>query len=285
MDKSVVVTGASTGIGYQICSDLITLGYHVFGSVRQAEDGERLAAIFSGSFTPLYFDVTDHDAVDQAAQVVASKLAGKPLVGLFNNAGLAVAGPLLHLSIEDLRYQFEVNVIGLMKVTQAFAPLLGAVENFDGTPGRIVMISSVSGKIGMPFIGAYSGSKFALEGLSQSLRAEMLLYGIEVIVIGPGAVQTPIWDKSINSTMEKFKETPYTESLYIFLNKFVKRSIKTAISVEALSLKIVNIFTHPHPKSRYTMINQKFTNYLLPLLLPSKLINNILGKGLHLIKR
>ena len=264
MNKSVVITGVSTGIGYQLCADLISKGYLVFGSVRKSEDGQRLSDKFGATFIPLYFDITDHAAIEKAALVVEKRLKGATLTGLFNNAGLAVAGPLLHLSVNDLRYQFEVNVIGLIKVSQVFSGLLGTNNQRQGMPGRIVMISSINGKIAMPFIGAYCGSKFALEGLSQSLRTELNIYGIKLIVVGPGPIKTPIFDKTILKATEEFSDTPYEKAMNAFLNKFVLKTINKAMTPEVLSERIIKIFESATPKSNYIITKYHFFNYTLP---------------------
>ncbi|HKI54903.1 MAG TPA: SDR family NAD(P)-dependent oxidoreductase, partial [Anaerolineales bacterium] len=180
--KSVVITGASTGIGKDAARILIENGFRVYGSVRKQEDAERLIKEFGENFIPLLFDITDEAAVHAAAQQVREELNDETLFGLVNNAGIAVAAPMMHLPIEDFRKQLEINVTGQLIVTQAFAPLLGADRSLKGAPGRIVNISSGSGKNGSPFVGAYVTSKHALEGLSESLRREMMLYGIDVII-------------------------------------------------------------------------------------------------------
>ncbi len=273
MNKSVVITGVSTGIGYQLCADLISKGYLVFGSVRKSEDGQRLSDKFGATFIPLYFDITAHAAIEKAALVVEKRLKGATLTGLFNNAGLAVAGPLLHLSVNDLRYQFEVNVIGLIKVSQVFSGLLGTNNQRQGMPGRIVMISSINGKIAMPFIGAYCGSKFALEGLSQSLRTELNIYGIKLIVVGPGPIKTPIFDKTILKATEEFSDTPYEKAMNAFLNKFVLKTINKAMTPEVLSERIIKIFESATPKSNYIITKYHFFNYTLPNLLSVGFLN------------
>src|SRR6185437_4146724 len=211
--KSVVVTGSSTGIGWGIAKVLIAKGFRVFGSVRKAEDGERLRKEFGANFVPLYFDVTDAAAVAKGADQVAGALGGETLFGLVNNAGIAVAGPLLYLKIDEFRHQIDVNLTGQVIATQAFAPLLGADTSRKGKPGRIVMISSVGGRTANPFMAPYCASKFALEGLSESLRRELMLFGIDVIVIAPGAVATPIWDKAEQIDTSRYANTPYATSL------------------------------------------------------------------------
>ena len=175
--QSVVVTGVSTGIGWGCVKVLVASGFRVFGSVRKQADAERLTKEFGANFTPLIFDVTDEAAVAAGAKQVEAALAGETLSGLVNNAGVAVPGPLLNLKIEDFERQIAINLAGPLIVTQAFAPLLGVDRSRKGAPGRIVMISSVGGKNAWPFNGAYSASKFGLEGMSESLRRELMIFG------------------------------------------------------------------------------------------------------------
>ena len=202
---AVVVTGASTGIGEACAQLLAEKGFMVFGSVRKTADAERLKARFGENFAPLFFDVTDAEAVLRAAKEVENWLSGRTLAGLVNNAGIAVPGPLLHVPIADLRRQLEVNLIGQMQVTQAFAPLLGARDPQGGPPGRIVNMSSVAGRIARPFFGPYNASKFGLEGLSDALRRELTVYGIKVVVIQPGMISTPIWDKAEDRRLRRLR--------------------------------------------------------------------------------
>src|SRR6202044_825313 len=168
--QSVVITGASTGIGFAAAKLLLARGFRVFGSVRKQADGDRLKNEFGANFIPLVFDVTDEAAVFAAAREVRSALNGETLAGLVNNAGIAVAGPLLEISADQFRRQMEVNVIGPVIATQAFGPLLGSDPSLKGRKGRIVMISSVAGKSGNPLASPYAASKHAIEGLSESLR-------------------------------------------------------------------------------------------------------------------
>ena len=194
--QSVVITGVSTGIGWATAKLLLTRGFRVFGSGRKPADADRLRGEFGANFTPLLFDVTNEAAVLAAAREVRAALGGETLFGLVNNAGIAVAGPVLELAADEFRRQMDVNVIGPIVSTQAFGPLLGSDPSLKGPRGRIVMISSVAGRNGNPLVSAYSASKHAIEGLSESLRREMMLFGIDVIIIAPGAVKTPIWGKA-----------------------------------------------------------------------------------------
>ncbi len=196
MTKSVVITGVSTGIGHASARSLLARGFRVFGSLRDPSDASRLAAEFGPAFTALAFDVTDPGAVAAAASTVRDALGDATLSGLVNNAGIAVPGPLLELPLAAFQHQLAVNVTGTLIVTRAFAPLLGTDRSRTGPPGRIVMLSSVGGTMAWPFLGAYNTSKFALEGFSEALRREMMLFGIDVVIIRPGPVATAIWEKS-----------------------------------------------------------------------------------------
>src|ERR1041384_392475 len=210
--QSVVVTGVSTGIGWGTTKVLIGHGFRVFGSVRKTQDAERLSKEFGSNFVPLLFDVPDEPAVEAAAKQVREQLNGETLFGLVNNAGIGVPGPLMHMPTDDFRHQLEVNLFSVLIVTKAFLPLLGADRSLRGKPGRIINISSVGGKAGGPFLGAYSASKHGLEGFSESLRRELMLYGIDVIIVGPGSVATPIWDKAEQVEISTFAHTDYIES-------------------------------------------------------------------------
>lgn len=274
--KNLVITGVSTGIGYELARQFLEKGYRVFGSVRKEEDAERLMSEFGSNFMPLLFDVTNYTAIEKAAKLVEEVVGEEGIAGLINNAGIAVGGPALHVDIKDFEYQFQVNVFGLVKCIQSFAPLLGAQENHQAFPGRIINIGSVSGKIGMPFVGPYVGSKFAVEGLSHSIRRELLLYGIDVIVIGPGPVKTPIWQKSIK--MEPYYDTPYGKMLQRFENGMVQKSIERGFTPEYLSRKIAKIFEKRKPKTRYTMAPQALVNYYIPRLLPDRVLDRIAKK-------
>jgi NAD(P)-dependent dehydrogenase (short-subunit alcohol dehydrogenase family) len=173
------VTGVSTGIGWGITKILIQQGFRVFGSVRKTQDAERLSKEFGEKFVPLRFDVTDEAGVQAAARRVREQINGETLFGLVNNAGIAVSAPLIHQSTDDFRHQIEVNLVSVLIVTKAFLPLLGSDRSLRGNPGRIINISSVGGKVGGPFLGAYAASKHGLEGFSESLRRELMLYGID----------------------------------------------------------------------------------------------------------
>jgi NAD(P)-dependent dehydrogenase (short-subunit alcohol dehydrogenase family) len=278
--KSVVVTGSSTGIGWGIAKVLIGKDFRVFGSVRKPEDGERLRKEFGPNFVPLYFDVTDAAAVAKGADQVAAALGGEMLSGLVNNAGIAVAGPLLYVKIDEFRHQIEVNLTGQLIVTQAFAPLLGADRSRKGEPGRIVMISSVGGKNASPFVGPYNASKFALEGLSESLRRELMLFGIDVIIVAPGSVATPIWDKAEKLDLAQYDNTPYMKPLAT-VKDFMLGLGRKGFPPEKLGEAVAVALTAAKPKTRYQVSPQPLLDFL-QVALPKRLVDRVVARQVGL---
>jgi NAD(P)-dependent dehydrogenase (short-subunit alcohol dehydrogenase family) len=278
--RPVVVTGASTGIGWGCVKVLIESGSRVFGSVRKQTDAERLSKEFGTNFTPLIFDVTDEAAVAAGAKQVEAALGGETLFGLVNNAGIAVPGPLLYLGIDDFKHQITVNVTGQLIVTQAFAPLLGVDRARKGAPGRIVMISSVGGKNAMPFLGPYSASKFALEGLSESLRRELMPFGIDVIIIAPGTVATPIWDRANELDITPYANTPYAGPLDR-LKRFMVANGKKGLPAEKLGEAVKTALTIAKPKTRYTVAPNPLQN-LMANTLPKRFVDNLIARRIGL---
>ena len=177
----VLITGASAGIGAAVARELAVQGFTVFGTIRRAEDE---AAVTAGGAIPIRMDVTDAPSITAARAEVERALGGKPLIGLVNNAGIPAAGPLELAPLAELRRALEVNLIGVVAVTQAFLPLLKTSR------GRIVNMSSLSGRTALPFLGPYAASKFGLEAISDSLRRELSSVGVDVIVIQPGNIES-----------------------------------------------------------------------------------------------
>lgn len=278
MNKSnnLVITGVSTGIGYELARQFLDRGYRVFGSVRNKEDADRLEHELGDDFAPLIFDVTDYLAIERAVEVVENQVGAVGIGGLINNAGVAVGGPSLHVDIKDFEYQFKVNVFGLFKCMQAFAPLLGARQEHLSKPGKILNISSVSGKLAFPFVGPYAASKHAVEAISQSLRRELLLYGIDIIVIAPGPVKTPIWNKGLQ--LEPYYDTPYGKILKRFENGPVKKSYERAFEAEYLARRILKVFEKKRPKTRYTMAPGALLNHYIPRWLPDRSLDRLVKK-------
>jgi len=280
--KSVVVTGASTGIGWATAKLLLDRGFRVFGSVRKQADADRLKAEFGANFTPLLFDVTDEAAVLAAAREVRTALNGEKLAGLVNNAGIAVSGPVLGLAADDFRRQMDVNVIGPIIATQAFGPLLGADPSLKGPPGRIVMISSVAGKNGNPLTPAYSASKHAIEGLSESLRRELMLFGIDVVIVAPGPVKTPIWSKGQQAVdASRYQNSPYLPALQK-ASAFMQHLESIGLPPERIAERVFEALTLPQPKVRY-QITPDPMRHLMMTMLPKRMVDKIIAKRLGLL--
>jgi NAD(P)-dependent dehydrogenase (short-subunit alcohol dehydrogenase family) len=279
LKRSIVITGTSSGIGYATAKLLVESGFQVFGSVRSETDAKRTTHELGPNFCPLIFDVTDEQAVRKGADVVSEKIGRNRLDALINNAGIEMAGPLAYLPLQRFRIQLEVNLIGVLSVTQAFLPLLGTEPDRLGRPGRIINISSMVGRLAVPFIGAYCASKFGLEGLSDSLRREMRLFGIDVIVVEPGAVVTPIWDKAEGKLLHDYPDTPYQDSL----TKFVETAMKSGAEgfpARKVAQLIARILSTKKPKARYTLIPKHFVEFTIPRLLPARTLDYLMGKYL-----
>ena len=280
--ESVVVTGISSGIGYGITKVLAAKGLHVFGSVRKEGDKERLRSEFGDAVTPLVFDVTDEAAVQAAAQDVREHLAGSTLRGLVNNSGISVVGPLQYLPVEDFRRQLEINLIGPLIATQAFLPLLGADRTLTGKPGRIVNISSVGGKLAFPFLGAYHASKFGLEGFSETLRRELMIHGIDVIVVRPGSVATAIWDKAESADYgSEYASTEYAGAMAKFVSGMIQGGRK-GYPPERIGQTVWKALTAARPRTAYEVVPQALQNWVLPQRLPKRTLDRMIAKQLGL---
>ncbi len=281
--KAVVVTGASTGIGAACVKLLVENGYLVFAAVRKEADAAEIAAQHDGAVVPLLFDVTDAEAIAAGAKIVAARLEGEALAGLVNNAGIAVPGPLLHLPIEDFRHQIAVNLIGQLQVIQAFAPLLGAGAARRGPPGRIVNMSSVAGRFAAPFMGAYNASKFGLEGMSDALRRELMVYGVDVILIEPGMIATPIWDKAEHAEFEGLDDTVYGAAGRRMLKWLVAQG-REAPGPEVVAQAVLRALSESRPPVRIPVVQNRFTDYTLRGLLPARLIDWLTARRLGLLR-
>jgi len=260
--ENILITGTSTGIGYSLTKVFIDQGYRVFGSVRKKEDAERLKKEFGEQFHPLIFDVTDHEAVAASVSEVKNVIKDEGLACLINNAGVAISGTIIHTSIKDFQHQFDINLFGVIAVTKSYLPLLGALKDYENKPGKIINISSVSGVIAFPFLSPYCASKFALEAFSDSLRRELLIYGIDVIKIAPGAIKTPIWKKSEKISQEVLN-SDYGPSIKKF-QQHTRKSAQAAMESDELARRILKVFLKKRPRTRYTFLNNKFTNYTIP---------------------
>ena len=281
---AVVVTGASTGIGASCALRLAQQGYRVFAGVRKPEDGERLRRRSAGLLEWLPLEVTDGATIARAAETVASAQGEHGLAGLVNNAGIAVGGPLEYLSADRLRRQFEVNVVGLHAVTQAFIPLIRRAR------GRIVHIGSIAGRIATPFTGAYAASKHAVEALTDALRLELGPEGIHVSVIEPGQIRTPIWDKALQESSAITAQIPpegmqrYRGRLQA-LRYILDRARVRAASPEAVADAVVHALTAPHPRTRYVVGGDARLRLWLSRLLPDRAVDYVVLRALEHLER
>ncbi len=247
--RSVLVTGASTGIGEATALHLDQRGWRVFAGVRRAVDGERLRSAASARLTPVQLDVTDQGQVDEALASIADSVNGAGLDGLVNNAGVSFGGPLEILPLDHWRKQFEVNVVGQVAVTKAALPLLRTAT------GRVIFVSSISGRVAPGFLGPYAASKFAIEGVGMSLRQEISPWGMRVAIIEPGVIETPIWDKTPD--IADFEREVGTEGLQLYMPfmsqipEVIAAQRQKASPVSEAADAIEHALTAKHPKHRY----------------------------------
>jgi NAD(P)-dependent dehydrogenase (short-subunit alcohol dehydrogenase family) len=270
---TVLVTGASTGIGEATVMHLRELGFSPIAAVRKDEDAERLEG---RGLRTTRIDVTDADQIAAAR----GELGDEPLAGLVNNAGIAVVAPLEFLPIDRLRQQLEINLIGQAAVTQAFLPALRRGR------GRIVNVSSIGGRVGLPLVGAYNASKFGLEGLSDSLRRELRPHGVDVILIEPGGVKTPIWKKGEELADEMLEDVPpEAERLYGRLIAAVRTGTQriareTGIEPSEVAEVIGKALTSSRPRARYLVGSDAKQRAVMAKLLPARVMDRLIGRAL-----
>lgn len=242
------MTGASTGIG-RSCVARLAEGYRVFAGVRRAEDGEDVRSLKPDSIVPVILDVTDADSIDAAAKLVQAEGGGQ-LAGLVNNAGTGIPGPLESIDLADFREQLEVNVIGQLAMTQAFLEQLRAGE------GRVIFVGSIGGKVSFPYAGPYITSKHAIEGLADVLRQELRESNVEVALIEPGPIDTPIWTKAaerarrLAGRLDRRQSERYGSQLDAFADRLEKVPERSA-SPDRVAAAVERALTRRRPHSRY----------------------------------
>ena len=275
--RSVLVTGASTGIGRATAVRLDAAGWTVFAGVRKQEDAEALRAVGSERLTPLILDVTDPEQIAAAAERVKAEVAGG-LDGLVNNAGIAVPGPLETLSIEDFRRQIEVNMTAHVAVTQAMLPSIRTAG------GRIVFISSIGGRVALPLTGAYHAAKFGIEAVGDIFRQELRPWGIKVAIVEPGSIDTPIWERGELTADEL--ATPEREALYGEVveryRKVIKDTAERGIPPEKVAKAIEHALTARRPRARYLVGLEAKVGARIKLLLPTPVFDRIVARQLNL---
>ena len=279
----IVITGSSSGIGEACALEFDKRGFRVFATVRSEVDAAALRRQASERLVPVMIDVTDTEMIAAAAETVGQSLSCQktPLAGLVNNAGIVVAGPLEILPIENLRRQLEVNVIGQMAVTRAFLPLLRSAA------GRIVNIGSLNGAVAPPYMGAYSASKYALEALSDALRAELRPWGIRVSIVEPDSTATPIWEKSF-AAADRMAEGVSAQAMELYranLDTFreaVEQIARNSMPVERVVRAVVHALTARRPKVRYFITWQTRFSFKALKMVPDRLRDWILRRQLGL---
>ncbi|MEO0607026.1 MAG: SDR family oxidoreductase [Pseudomonadota bacterium] len=275
--KTVIITGASTGIGRAAAEHLADKGWQVFAGIRKPADGKALIKA-DDRIIPIVLDVTQPEQVDAAVETVRAALGGQKLAGLVNNAGIANMGPLALQPLDQFKSHFDVNVFGLLRASQAFAPLLGMDESLAGKPGRIINITSVGGKLASPFLGAYTATKHAVESITDSLRRELVIFGIDAIAVGPGAVRTPIWDKAErDNSANPYSNSPWAKPIEKFSETMLEGG-RTGLPPEAIAAVIETALTVHKPKARYAPVPDKLTNFTLPMLLPKRFVDGFFWK-------
>lgn len=272
MPGNILITGASSGIGLACTRQLAALGYRVFAGVRSKAASDTVRGIAPG-VTPVILDVCQPASISEAL----GALGGEPLAGLINNAGIAAIGPLELVPLDEWRRQFEVNVLGLVAVTQACLPQLRRGV------GRIVNIGSIAGRSALPGSGAYDSSKFALEGISDALRMELRPFGIHVSLIEPGAIATPIWEKTLVGFDKQNREaTPELNALYSDLTSRIREEIvrlaDSALPPEAVADAVMHAITASMPKTRY-VVGRDARLALLLNLLPDRVRDWLILRG------
>ena len=282
--KTVVITGASTGIGEATALYLAKHGWRVYAGVRKQSDADALSASSEGDIRPLILDVTRQEHLETAVRTVSETLKGETLTGLVNNAGIANMGPLAIQPLDDFKAHFEVNVFGLLRASQAFAPLLGMDKSRTGAPGRIVNITSVGGRISAPFLGAYTATKHAVEAITDTLRRELVIFGIDAIAVGPGSVKTPIWDKAEEANSDgPYSGSAWSDALKQFEQVMLKGG-RDGLPPEQIAKVIEIALEDATPRARYSPVPNKLTNWYIPTLLPKRVLDGVFRKRFGMTK-
>jgi len=274
MSNTVLITGASTGIGAACAIRLAAAGMHVYAGVREDAAGAALRAQNAALITPLHLDVTNAGSIAAAVATLEAQLGDAGLNGLVNNAGIAIGGPLEVLPMNEIRRQFDVNVFGALAVTQAFLPQLRRAR------GRIVNMGSIAGRIALPFLGPYCMSKSALRAMTHALRLEVDAWGIDVALVEPGAIATPIWKKS-NAAADVMQATLQNDTLAHYsrhlegIRRVIAKAEEQAINADAVARAVEHALTAAHPKTEYLVGNdarmRAAINAVLPQFLQDRL--------------
>lgn len=270
MGKIICITGASSGLGLDMTRQLLEEGHELMVTVRKEADEQSLYERFGRDrLRVIRMDISIGSEVEKAAAEILNELGERSLDILINNAGIVAPGPIMYLPMDEMRNQFEVNVFGLLHLSQQLLPAISR-----STDARIINISSVSGLITSPFTAAYSASKFALEALSDGMRRELKPFGIQVVIVEPGPVKTPIWSKN-TSVATKFLDTPYAPLLEQ-AQQVIENTEKDAIPASRVSETVSRIITKRKPKTRYIIAKRSWMYWLLSRMTPDRWLDTLL---------
>jgi len=277
--RSVLVTGASTGIGRATALRLDRAGWRVFAGVRREEDAEALRREGGERLTPLLLDVTDAGQIAAAAGRIETETGGR-LDGLVNNAGAAFPSPLETMPIEDFRRQIEVNLTAHVAVTQALLPQIRAAR------GRVVFISSIGGRVAFPMTGAYHAAKFGIEAVGDVFRQELRSWGIAVSIVEPGSIDTAIWDRGERTADQIGERSPHREALYgraiERYREVVRQTAERGIPPEKVAKAIEQALTAGRPRPRYLVGLDAKVQARLKLVIPTRLLDRIVARVMNL---
>lgn len=280
--KTVIITGASSGIGLALCLCYIKNNYFVFGSVRTSKDAESLSKILGKNGQALIFDVSKRHEIEKAYKTIYKKTTRVEL--LINNAGIALPGPLEITTEKDFSAHYLINILGVLNCVQIFLPLLKNCKSLK-KPSQIINISTGGGKRGTPFLGAYCMSKHGLEGLSKVLRQEMLIYGIQVVVIAPGSIKTSMWSKGKeNAAQYVYQKSEYSEYLKKF-QKWLEYLNSIGLSPDLFAEKVFKITQRHKPPVRVVIHPRPFLSLFLQDVLPTRFFNNLYARSLGFPKK
>jgi NAD(P)-dependent dehydrogenase (short-subunit alcohol dehydrogenase family) len=273
----VLVTGTSSGIGEACARHHAGIGFNVFAGVRRQADAERLTG---DRIEAVIVDVADDASVASAAQQIRAAVGNRGLAGLVNNAGIAVAGPIEYIAGAEFRKQREVNVVGVVRTPQAMLPLIR-----QGGPGRIVNMGSIGGRVGLPLVAPYNASKFALEGLSDALRRELRPWRIQVALIEPGAVSTPIWDKGVEQADQIDREAPaeLRERYGEVIDEVRKQSEKNrtaGVPPQEVAEAVAHALTASKPKTRYLVGRDAKLRARMAAIMPDRMMDAAIARAI-----
>lgn len=275
MQKTVLVTGGSSGIGADSVRALVENGFAVVTTVRKQSDQLLLQQLYQGKVQVIEIDLMQLSEIEKLPAILKSRFGILQLDGLINNAGVALAAPFVNQSFSEVQDIVQLNLLAVLKLTQVMIPIMKKGS-------RIINISSVAGKTAAPFLAVYAASKHAIEGFSEALRKELMLLEIKVILVAPGSIKTPIWEKGFQLVKNSYTQSEFAKSFELFI-KFAQSEARNALDVRAVSSVIVQAMQAENPRVRYAPVPRKFKNWYLPKFIPVKLYDYLTAKSLRLL--